>query len=159
MSLTPLYQVFALTEEDFSKTQTSNKNSAQSIGLAVDNHVKNVAVEKCGAKVPPNKYAPLDFRIDDVCYDIKSYSSKSVTVSEGEYAFAMSEVKQGRDLKYLVYEQLPGNKVKYDFTVSFKELLKHRALLESFKKPGSYYFWVNVAWRLQDMTNVPVETE
>lgn len=128
-----------LTEEDKKSVSSKKRQEYVRFGLAIDNHIKNKA-KRIGAVVPADMYAPYDFVLDDTVFDVKSYSSKSITVSSNEFAYAYKRAMKDLDTHYIVFKQLSNDQFVYKGTVSFIKLLKNRCFHNSQFESGGVYF-------------------
>lgn len=132
-------QHFSLTHKDFEGDFPHNKSETALIGLAIDAHIKRFLADK-NIIVPTYVYETFDFQHDGKYFDIKSFSSNSITVSRQEWLFASNQVQSGADVYYLIFKQLSGLKFKYMRMTSFKKLNNSNKIIESKFENGGYFF-------------------
>jgi hypothetical protein len=132
-------QKFMLRPEDFSGVSYKFARPRQ-IGLAIDNHIKNYLKPR-GIIIPPCKFAAYDFSFKGSIYDIKSYSSRSVTMSVSEKRLADIELSNGRDVTYVIFEQLQDMDFQFRCYVSYKDLSMH-AKIKTSKFGETFYFFL-----------------
>jgi len=89
-------------------------------GLAIDLAEKERAAE-FGATIP-DRYAPYDYYLGGLHYDIKSSRGKWLSISYRELEFAEKQVEAGKDVIYAVYLQRPYLCYEFLGYVSFKSI-------------------------------------
>lgn len=137
-------ETFTLTPDDWKFTAPKGKSQAALTGLAIDQHVKGLAVEH-GAEIPADRYAPYDFRLNGVVYDIKSYAASSISISERELEFAESLIANGKKVVYVLFEQLgtaPDSDFAFRGYIDLGTLIHDGKIRES--QYSGYYFTLNV---------------
>lgn len=87
------------------------KSERTRIGLAIDIAERERAV-RYGA-TEGDRFAPYDYELNGVYYDIKSTEGKWLTISYAELDFAQRQVERGGDVIYAVFKQLP--ELQYEF--------------------------------------------
>lgn len=132
-------QHFSLTQKDFEGDFPHNKSETALIGLAIDAHIKRFLADK-NIIVPTYRYETFDFQHNCKYFDIKSFSSNSVTVSGREWQFASNQAKSGCDVYYLIFKQLSGLKFKYMGMTSFTKLNKDNKIVKSKFNNGGFFF-------------------
>jgi hypothetical protein len=137
--------IFQLTEEDFPLDFPKNKSAEALIGMAIDGHIKKLLAPK-EIEVPDCKYEVYDFKFEDEYFDIKSFSSKSVTVSQREWDFAVRRMHTGGDVFYLVFEQLSDFEFEYVGYTSAMYLDSRNSIRHSQFDNGGVYFYSSMKY-------------
>lgn len=131
-------QVFTLTQEDWDSVKTKRtKNHNQRFGMAIDHHVKKIALAT-GASIPEDQYAPYDFLLGSTYFDIKSYGTSSVSISDRELAFARQCLNAGNNFEYMVFRQRLADQFEFDGSISLADLLSHQKVYPS-QYSGVYF--------------------
>ena len=137
-------ETFTLTPDDWLFSRPKGKSQTALIGLAIDQHVKGLAIEH-GAEIPADRFAPYDFRLNGITHDIKSYAASSISLSERELEFAESLIANGKKVVYVLFEQL-GTSADSDFAfrgyIDLGSLIHDGKIRES--QYSGYYFTLNV---------------
>lgn len=131
-------QCFKLTQQDFCGDLPRHKSKAAVIGLAIDAFMKRHLSDKI--TVPASKYETFDFQHQEEYYDIKSYSSSSVTISGREWQFALAQAAKGVDVFYLVFQQLNDLEFEYKGMTSCGQLREKNKIRQSQFESGGFYF-------------------
>jgi hypothetical protein len=121
------------------------KSDAQLYGFAIDAAVKRV-LGHAGAVF--DKF-DLAIPLDNILHqDVKSSRGMStITISPDEFRFAKNEHANGKDVLYIIFEQLPPDEFRFEGVVLFSDL-HHAGLLNSSQfKPGEFFFYINAARR------------
>ena len=81
------------------------------VGLAIDRKIRHLLSLKRDLDImePLNEFAPYDLFFAGLHIDIKSFSKKTISISENELQFAHEQWVKGRDLAYAMFEQLEGS--------------------------------------------------
>lgn len=82
----------------------SGKGKEQSLGLAIDSLKKQEAIDKFNAKIPTEQYAPVDFEVDGIRYDIKSSTTGNFSISNNERNFIRTCVRDGIMYGFQLYD-------------------------------------------------------
>ena len=138
--------------KDWSFKFPPGKKHTALVGLAIDGKIKHLLSLKTNldVKVPLNQYAPYDLFFEGLHIDIKSFSKKTVSISENEIRLGRRLFAQGADMAYALFEQVEGGREyeeKFIFRgfVLLSDLVTHKELKESTLDGGSYFFVANVS--------------
>lgn len=133
-------QNLALIPEDWTFELRSPKNEAQKRGLALDVHVKRLALEH-GFVVNAETFGPWDWAMDsEVLVDTKSTSSGTISVSGNEYFFTERHIGSGGTMLHSVFTQNTDGTFTFEGFVDVGTLIRENKIHTSkIDSSGMYY--------------------
>lgn len=137
--------------KDWSFKFPPGKKQTALIGLAIDRRIRHELAQRTDLDImaPLNQYAPYDLYVDGLHLDIKSFSKKTVSISEAEYRLVRRLWAKGTDLAYVLFEQIEGGReyeelFVYRGCVLASDLKDAGELRDSTIDTGAYFFVSNV---------------
>ena len=142
-------QPFQLSaSKDWTFKFPAGKTHTALVGLAIDRKIRHLLSLRTDLDIlqPLNQYAPYDLFFGGLHIDIKSFSKKTVSISENEMRFARRLLDDGRDMAYALFEQVSGGReYEENFIFSGYVLLSDLIRTDELKEStldGGCYFWV-----------------
>ena len=138
--------------KDWSFKFPPGKRHEALVGLAIDGKIRHLLSLKQELDIlqPLNKYAPYDLMFEGLRIDIKSFSRKTVSISEAEARLGRRCFAAGEDVAYMLFEQVEGGREyeeKFVFRgyVLLSDIVTKGELRESTIDAGAFFFVANVA--------------
>ncbi len=135
--------IITLVPEDWHFEMKSHKGEAQQVGLALDLHVKRLAMLH-DLRVSSQVFGPWDWALDETTLvDTKSSSRGTVTVSAQEADFTIQHLKNGGTMLHAVFYQNGDDTLTFKGFVDYADMLKHNKLHQSKLSKGGYYYAIS----------------
>lgn len=132
--------IITLVPEDWLFELKSAKGEAQKVGLALDLHIKRLALQN-GLRVSSEVFGPWDWAIDETTLvDTKSTSTGSVTVSGNEAWFTERHIASGGTMLHAVFDQNADGTLTFRGFVDYADLIAKRKLYPSRYDAAGYYY-------------------
>jgi hypothetical protein len=145
------------TGKDWTFKFPPGKRHTALVGLAIDRRIKRLLSlrHELDILVPLSQYAPYDLMYRGQHIEIKSFSKKTVSISERETVLARQVFLAGGDMLYMLFEQVAGGREYEEIFVfhgyvSYSALIDANELKDSTLDSGSYFWIANVAGLLFD---------
>lgn len=110
----------------------NGKDRATSVGMAIDAAVKELA-QLHGASIP-ERFCPYDFELDGRKFEIKSTLGSWLSIPCSEIELAEQELANGRDVTYLIFQQLDLRSAAYLGSAEYHRF-KHKV------EPSNFLTW------------------